>query len=309
MEEEGLRPQLAAWLKNYNRKLEQAGAAGPMEAQAVRDGLARLTRALVTRPVPLPLVVDAVVAGAAGEVAVRIFHPEPQTRLPLAVYLHGGGHVAGSVAVFDPLCRRIAVAARRVVVSVDYRLAPEHPYPAALDDAAAALAGCREVVAGLGLPCREAMALIGDSAGGALAASLVHRGLAPGVERLALVYPLLDYGLGHPSLERFASGYLIEKERMLWSLERYFQNGEDRRQASPLHMDVPPGFPPTFLAVAGFCPLRDEALAYGERLRRHGVAVACHHFPEVVHAFLHLEDLVDADCRRLYRLLGAFLCS
>ena len=307
--EEGLRPRLAAWLENYNRKLERAGGAGPMEAQAVRDGLARLTRALVTREVPLPLVVDAVVAGAAGEVAVRIFHPEPHTRLPLALYLHGGGHVAGSVSVFDPLCRRIATAARRVVVSVDYRLAPEHPYPAALDDAAAALAGCREVLARLGLPCHEPTALIGDSAGGALAASLVHRGLAPGVERLALVYPLLDYTLGSPSVESYASGYLIEKRRMLWSLERYFEKGEDRRQASPLHMEVPGGFPPTFLAVAGFCPLRDEALAYGERLQRHGVAVAFHRFPEVVHAFLHLEDLVDEDCHRLYRLLGDFLRS
>lgn len=307
--EEGLRPRLAAWLEAYNRKLELAGGAGPVEAQAVRDGLARLTRALVTKTVPVPLVADAVVAAGAAEVAVRIFHPEPHSRLPLAVYLHGGGHVAGSVAVFDPLCRRIARAARRVVIAVDYRLAPEHPYPAALEDAAAACAGCREVLARLGLPSHDLIALIGDSAGGALAASLVHRGLVPEVERLALIYPLLDYGLAHPSLERFASGYLIEKRRMQWSLERYFQNGEDRRQASPLHMEVPGGFPPTFLAVAGFCPLQDEAMAYGERLRRHGVAVACHRFPAVVHAFLHLEDLVDEDCHRLYRLLGDFLRS
>lgn len=302
-----LRQQLAGWLDNYNIKMRRLAAAAVPTAASMRDGLARLSRNLLTEIPPLALIVDAAINGRHGPVPLRIYHPDPGEALPVLVYLHGGGHVSGSLAVFDPICRKIALAAQRVVIGVDYRLAPEYPYPAALHDAAAVLAGYGEVLQRLGLSHVADLALVGDSAGGALAATLAHRGPVGGVHHLALIYPLLDYTLSQPSVELFARGYLVEKERIVWALDRYFQGGEDRRAASPLFMDIPPSFPRTFIATAGCCPLRDEAWCYGERLRAHGKEAAGQHFPGMVHAFLHLEALVAADCRQLYAALGLFL--
>jgi acetyl esterase len=304
-----LRPQLAGWLDNYNIKMGRLAAAAAPTPASVRDGLTRLGRNMLTEIPPLALVVDAAVNALHGPVPLRIYHPEPDEALPVLVYLHGGGHVSGSLAVFDPICRKIALAARRLVIAVDYRLAPEHPYPTALHDAMAVLAGYDEVLQRLGLSHVADLALAGDSAGGALAATLVHSGLAAAVHHLALIYPLLDYTLSQPSMELFARGYLLEKERIIWALDCYFQGGEDRRAASPLFMDIPSSFPRTFIATAGYCPLRDEAWCYGERLRAHGGEVVCQEFPGTVHAFLHLEKLIADDCRQLYATLGRFLQS
>jgi acetyl esterase len=302
-----LRPQLAGWLDNYNIKMGRFAAA-PTPA-AVRDGLTRLSRNMLSDIPPLALIADAAINGMDGPVPVRIYHPDPGETLPVLVYLHGGGHISGSLAVFDPICRKIALATRRQVISVDYRLAPEHPYPAALDDATVVLARYSEVLLGLGLNHVADLALAGDSAGGALAATLVHRGQAGAVRHLVLIYPLLDYTLSQPSVELFSQGYLLEKERILWAIDHYFQGNEDRHAASPLFMDIPPSFPRTFIATAGCCPLRDEARCYGERLRAHGVEVVRQHYPSMVHAFLHLEKLIAADCRQLYATLSRFLQS
>lgn len=300
-----LRPQLAGWLDNYNIKMGRLATA-PTPA-SVRDGLARLSRNLLTEIPPLALIVDGVINGRHGPVPLRFYHPAPDEALPVLVYLHGGGHVSGSLAVFDPICRKIALATRRLVISVDYRLAPEYPHPAALHDATAVLAGYGEVLQRLGLNHVPDLALAGDSAGGALAATLVHRGPVGAIHHLALIYPLLDYTLSRPSMELFAQGCLLEKERILWALDHYFQGGEDRRGVSPLFMDIPPSFPRTFIATAGCCPLRDEARCYGERLAAHGVDVVCQDYPGTVHAFLHLEKLITDECRQLYATLGRFL--
>jgi acetyl esterase len=302
-----LRPQLAGWLNHYNTKMGRLPAAAAPTPASVRDGLTRLSRNLLTEIPPLALIVDAAINGTDGPIPLRIYHPAPDETLPVLIYLHGGGHVSGSLAVFDPICRKIALAARRLVIGVDYRLAPENPYPAALHDATAVLAGYGELLQRLGLHHVPDLALAGDSAGGALAATLVHRNPVGAIDHLALIYPLLDYTLSQPSMELFARGHLLEKSRILWALDRYFQGGEDRRAASPLFMDIPPSFPRTYIATAGCCPLRDEARCYGERLRAHGAEVVGQHFPGMVHAFLHLETLIAADCRQLYTTLGLFL--
>jgi acetyl esterase len=304
-----LRPQLAGWLDNYNIKMGRLAAVGAPTPASVRDGFTRLSRNLLTEIPPLALIVDSAVDGRHGPVPLRIYHPDPNESLPVLIYLHGGGHVSGSLAVFDPICRKIALATRRLVIAVDYRLAPEHPYPAALHDATAVLAKYGEVLQRHGLNHVADLALAGDSAGGALAATLVHRSPVGVIHHLALIYPLLDYTLSQPSMELFARGYLLEKARILWALDHYFQAGEDRRGASPLFMDIPPSLPRTYIATAGCCPLRDEARCYEERLRAHGGEVVWQDFPGMVHAFLHLETLIADDCRQLYATLGRFLQS
>lgn len=305
-------PQLGEWLKKYNRLLAAWLLKGVVQTPAnARDGLARLTRTLVTEVPVLPFVADEfVVAGPGHAVPVRVFHPEPTSALPVLVYLHGGGHVAGSVAVFDPICRKIALATRHLVIAVEYRLAPEHPYPAGLQDALAVVAGYCSLLQRMGLPHQSRLAVVGDSAGGAMGATLAHVLLSQGaktISQLVLLYPSLDYTLSLPSVEALASGYLLEKERILWYLHQYFQHNEERRAASPLFMDISASFPPTLIVSAGFCPLRDEATHYVQALKNSGVAVRHLHFDDMIHAFLNMESLVPDRCRAVYRAMADFL--
>jgi len=230
--------------------------------------------------------------------------------LPTIVYLHGGGHVAGSVAVFDPLCRKIALATRHVVIAVEYRLAPEHPYPAGMRDAEAVVAGYPSLLMHMGLRYQPILTLAGDSAGGTMAATLAHhlQGMAGKALRgLVLLYPSLDYTLNQPSVEALASGYLLEKKGIEWCLDQYFRNHEDRTAASPLFMPVPGGFPPTLIISAEFCPLRDEALQYAQGLKKCSVEVRHVHFGDMIHTFLNMETLIPERCREVYQTMADFL--
>jgi acetyl esterase/lipase len=272
--------------------------------------MVNLTRTLVTDIPDLAVAVDESVAGLGRMVPVRVFHPEPDSALPVLIYLHGGGHMAGSVAVYDPICRKIALVTRRIVVAVDYRLAPEHPYPAGIDDARTVVAGYGGLLRRMGISHGAGLALAGDSAGGAMSATLAH-GLqdrdTPAIDVLILIYPGLDYTLSQASVDELATGYLLEKEKISWYFDHYFGRGDDRKAASPLFMPVRPGFPRTLIVTAGFCPLCDEGFQYAAKLRRNGVAVEHLHLDDMIHAFLNLESLVPESCRRVYAAMAQFL--
>lgn len=305
-------PRLRAWLEKYNAAVAAWSAKGfALTPEYARDGMAILSRSMIVDIPRLPLVIEEAIGGAGSRVPVRIYHPAPETALPVLVYLHGGGHMTGSVEVYDPICRKIALATRQVVVAADYRLAPEHPYPAGIVDARTVVEGCADFLARLGLNCAAGgLTLAGDSAGGAMAATLAHALQSvkePAIARLMLIYPGLDYTMGHPSIERLAVGYLLEKEKIRWYFDHYFRKGEDRRAASPLFMPVGPGFPRTLLVSAGFCPLRDEQLAYLGKLRQAGAAVQHLHLGGMIHAFLNLEKLVPEACHRVYAAMADFL--
>ncbi len=308
---DAIAPQLAAWLEKYNRLMDAWLEKGVYQTPTTaRDGLARLTRSLVTEVPDVALIHDVFVDGPGHAVPVRVFHPYPDLALPVLMYLHGGGHVAGSVAVFDSICRKIALATRHLVLAVEYRLAPEHTYPAGLQDALAVIGGYRRLLTRMGLQYQPRLALAGDSAGGAMAATLAHGLQSEGPEtisHLVLLYPSLDYTLNLPSVATLARGYFLETERIRWFLQQYFQNNEDRRAVSPLFMDVPAGFPPTLIVSAGFCPLRDEALQYVRVLKNRGVAVRHVHCDDMIHAFLNMESLVPERCRAVYEAMAAFL--
>lgn len=304
-------PQLVQWLEHFNQvKTELEHSGFKPTAVNAREGLATLTYSLVTERPNIEWIQDDLVKTAVYDVPVRIYHPEPGTRLPVLVYFHGGGHIAGSVSVYDAICRKITQAAHYIVVAVEYRLAPECPFPAAIVDAIGVVKNVWTTLEDRNLAYDRRLSIGGDSGGGALCATVAHlaqHDAGLGIDRQVLIYPSLDYTMGWPSIEENGRGYLLEKERIQWYFDNYFHHAENRRAASPLHMDVSRRLPETLVLTAEFCPLRDEGKAYVKKLKEAGVPVEHRHYNEMIHAFLNMENLVKETCEDAYREIGAFL--
>jgi acetyl esterase/lipase len=279
----------------------------------MRESLDAMTRRFVTQAPDVPLTRDALVRGPDQTdypVPVRIYHPNPDQPLPAMIFAHGGGHMAGSVSVYNLIARKLAVASGRILISVDYRLSPECPYPSALTDLKNVIRHLFPTLERLGIAHAQQLAVAGDSGGAAITASAVHQiadeeGVH--IEKQLLVYPSLDYTMSSESMETLGRGYLLERERVGWLFDQYFQHDEDRRQASPAFMPLPGRYPKTMVVTAGYCPLRDEGFAYVDRLADAGIDVENRHFPNMIHAFLNLEDLVKDECDSFYRSVGEFL--
>jgi acetyl esterase len=218
-------------------------------------------------------------------IPARVYTPRvlADSDAPLVVYYHGGGWVIGSIATHDRSCRWLAYLAGVRVVSVDYRLAPEHPFPAAVEDAVAAYAYIashpHEFHA-------TRVAVAGDSAGGNLAAvvALTVRDPAPAMQ--VLIYPAIDLAFDRPSVDIYARGYGLTKLNMEWYKDHYIPHHDKRRdpRASPIYADDLSGLPPAYIATAVADPLRDEGEAYAEKLREAGVPVNLQRFPHI-HGF------------------------
>ncbi|WP_436883368.1 alpha/beta hydrolase [Enterobacter asburiae] len=307
---------------------QHAGAPGAhYDTLSAREGLAALTRQYTTPPAD-ELAVENVDLDLHGRrIPVRIYHrPAPQTSgaaegtAPVGVtgrkapgvlfFIHGGGHLSGSVSVYDPVARHLAVSTGETVIAVDYRRAPENPYPAGLDDARAALLQAYRLLDRQHIPYTPKLTLAGDSGGGAFSATLAaelqstHPGL---IDRLVLIYPSLDYTLSWPSVKENGTGKLLDEAKVRWYFDQYFQHDEDRRAHSPLYMPVTKAWPPVLLFSGGLDPLRDEDFAFVARLKAAGIPVRHVHFPEVVHAYLMLENLVPSEAKATYQAIGAFV--
>lgn len=306
-----IKPELAEWLTGYNQliaDLERDGFVNTPET--ARAGLARLTESLIDEIPEIAFCEDFVAEGPAGVIPLRAYHPRPDAPLPVLLYLHGGGHMAGSIEVYDPICRKLALATNRIVVSVDYRLAPENPYPAGLDDAQAVLRQLFGLLEASDIFFEPRLALGGDSGGGAMTATLVHHlqhDPEVTIDRQLLIYPSLDYTMRQASIEENGRGYLLHSDRIHWYFDHYMQGGEDRRKLSPLFMKFTTRLPPTLLVTAGYDPLRDEGFAYIERLNEAGVENRHLHFADQVHAFVNMEKVTGEACREFYRVVGEFL--
>ncbi|TDR81409.1 alpha/beta hydrolase [Paludibacterium purpuratum] len=311
MAESELNPQLADWLNAFNQKVAQMLANGyKPTAIGAREALAGVTRQLVSDGPAIAWVNDDLIAGRDYAVPVRIYHPAPGEARPVLLYLHGGGHTAGSVSVYDPISRRLAAATGHIVMVPEYRLAPENPYPAAVLDAYTAAKGAFALLQTRQLTFTPRLALAGDSAGAALAATLSARlQYEPDVPlaRQVLLYPCLDYTMSAPSMDQKGLGYFLTRARIAWYFEQYFQHGEDRRAVSPLHLPIGSGMPATLIVSAGFDPLCDEATHYLQRLQTAGVAVEQLHHPDMLHAFLNMEQCAKAACDQTYRRIAEFL--
>lgn len=287
--------------------------AGPLEVATLRERYAALAQ-LVPQG-PEVVTGDRTVPGPAGPVPVRIYTPPTTEPVGVLVYLHGGGWTIGDLDTHDHPCRTLCQDGSVVVVSVDYRLAPEHPYPAALDDARAALDWVAGHTVELGVPGGP-IAVGGDSGGGNLAAVLALIARDEGGPDLGfqlLVYPAVDLRTDsierYPSLRENASGYLLTLEHMELFIANYRPDpalGEDWR-VSPLLAPDHSGLPPALVITAGFDPLRDEGTAYAEALVAAGVEVVHRHHPETVHTMWQLAPFLDtgrqalADAARLLR--------
>ena len=230
------------------------------------------------------------VPGPAGDIPVRIYTPDGSGERPLIVYYHGGGWVIGELDTVDRPLRSLANRTGAVVVSVDYRLAPEHRYPAAFDDCYAATVWAAEHAAELGAdPARVVVA--GDSAGGNLAAAVAlaarDRGGPPLAGQL-LIYPVTDFDFGTQSYADNGEGLLLQRATMQWFWAHYLgaqDLGKDPYLA-PLRADSLGGLPPAFVMSSEFDPLRDEGEAYAARLRDAGVEVPARRYEGMLHGFL-----------------------
>jgi acetyl esterase len=246
--------------------------------------------------------------------AVRSYRPVRDEVLPALVFFHGGGWTIGDLDTHDVVCRQLALGARCAVFSVDYRLAPEHPFPAAVDDCFFATQFVFENANTLGVDPHR-IAVGGDSAGGNLAAVVALMARDQGSPPLAyqlLIYPATDQRCQFPSHERNGEGYLLTRDGIRFFRSGYRPHETDRTdwRASPLLAASHAGLPPTLVLTAGYDPLVDEGRAYAERLKEAGVEVAYREFSDMVHGFVLFGGAVDAanaavaECCE--RLRGAF---
>lgn len=275
-----------------------------------RAGLAALTKANVSTSEPMAAIINTEVDTGERRIPVRIYRPALTGEPKVVVFIHGGGHLSGSVEVYDPVARHLAMATGNIVVSVDYRLAPENPYPAGLSDAKAVIENVWSLLDSQHIPYTRQLTLIGDSGGGAFSTTLAayFSREQPGfIHRLVLIYPSLDYTLSWPSVQENGTGKLLDESKIRWYFQQYFRNEEDRKQTSPLYLPLSQDFPPTLVVSGGLDPLRDENFAFVARLQAEGIPVQHVHFPGMTHAYLMLEDKVLQEAKATYLAIGDFV--
>lgn len=243
---------------------------------------------------------DLTLDGAAGPLRARLYRPDDSAALPLVIYFHGGGFVLCGLDSHDNICRSLARRSGALVLSVDYRLAPEARFPAAADDAVAAVRWANAHAAQLGAdPARIAVA--GDSAGGNLAAVACQqlRGSGIALRHQLLLYPWLDCtdaATGSASYRECATGYFLSAAELDWYRAQYLANRADAAdvRASPLHQRDLHGLPPATIITAEFDPLRDQGEAYGEALQRAGNSATVRRWPGQFHGFASMQGALDA---------------
>ncbi len=235
------------------------------------------------------------VPGGAGERDARLYRPAGEGPFPTTVFLHGGGFVIGDLDTHDQVCRRLCHDAETVVLSVDYRLAPEHPFPAGLDDAIAATRWAHQNLAELGGDDR--LAVGGDSAGGNLAA-VVAQAMPEAITAQLLVYPAVDMAGEYESRVTNAEGYFLELAMMEWFFIHYTTDVEGMDphdpRLSPLHAPSLAGLPPAVVVTAEYDPLRDEGEAYADRLEADGVTVERARYDGMIHGYVDMAPFSPA---------------
>lgn len=291
-----LDPQMKAFL-------DVANAEGPLFLRAETPEQARakmlaLREARPVEPPPIYRAEDQHIDGPHGSIPIRIYTPGGATPMGALVYFHGGGWVLGDLESHDILCRKIANAAGCVVVSVAYRLAPEHKFPAAPEDCYAATRWVAANAPALGCDPRR-IAVGGDSAGGNLAAVVAmmardRRG--PELRFQLLFYPAISAANDTASQREFATdGFVLSRADMVWFWNHYLTNPADRMNpyACPNQARDLSNLPPALVQTASHDPLRDEGEAYAIQMRNAGVRVSCTRYDGVIHGFVSFSDLVD----------------
>ena len=308
---------------DVRRLLDEQAAAAPKEPPPNNEARVKMARGFMVRALQSRASIDGLPNGVetreleiAPGLGARLYLPPGQDGgpRPTLVYLHGGGWVVASVAILDPFCRLLCEAAGVNIVSVEYRLAPEHPHPAGLEDTLAAFQWVAAHAAEWGGD-ETRLALGGDSAGANLAAVAANRfggqGEGATLRALLLLYPITDHpGANHPSYTQNASGYGMEASLLRWFWEQYAPHvPPDDPNVSPLRSPTLPPLPPTLVATAEYDPLRDEGVAYVEKLKAAGVATTHLHSPDMGHNFPATPNLVGRfpECRETLAEIAAWL--
>lgn len=303
-----LDPQVAAVLE----KVRLAGSPEywQMTPEQARDWHERKAGILDIAPEPVHGVADRVVRAVEADVPVRVYTPRPsQAPLPILVWMHGGGHVVGSLRSYDALCRKLALSADCVVVSIGYRLAPEHKFPAGVLDCFAGLKWAARHAEELGGdPSRVAVG--GDSAGGNLAAvcAILARDVGePALAFQLLVYPRTAPEEDSPSHHALGEGYMLTRRTILWFHDHYRAHDSDRSdfRYAPLVAKDLSRLPPALIVVAEYDPLRDDGIAYAKRLRDAGSEVELADYAGMVHPFFSMGGAVDAGRRAMTQATAA----
>ncbi|GIW95608.1 MAG: putative lipase/esterase [Pirellulaceae bacterium] len=282
---------LAAEVARYLQELEALGIP-PLEKLPVETA----RQLMLGSTVPLETgqqvkqMTDRQVPGPAGPIRIRLYDPGTTDPSPAVVFFHGGGWVLGSIETHDCLCRCLACETGLKIVSVDYRLAPEHRYPAAVEDAWAAVNFLYNEGRHWGIDGKR-LIVAGDSAGGNLAAVMALKARDEGAIRLSgqvLLYPVLDHDFDTDSYRAFQEGYYLTRSAMIWFWDQYVPWIEKRNEpyAAPLRCADLQGLAPAVIVTAECDPLRDEAAAYAERLQQAGNSVLYRCYEGMIHGFV-----------------------
>ena len=278
-------------------------------AEAARELFMAGRKVFAPDPMPIAETRDLEIPGPGGPIPARLYRPAKDGMLPVLVFFHGGDWVVGNIESHEGMCRHIANRAEAAVVSVDYRMGPEHRFPAAVDDCVAATGWVADNAAALGID-PEPLAVGGDSAGGNLAAvvSLVARDKGePRIVYQVLIYPATDAAMRHDSIARYAEGYVLTRATMRWFYEQYLASPEQASdwRVSPLLAPDLSRLPPAFVLTAGYDPLCDEGDAYAARLAAAGVPVTHRRFPGQVHGFAMNGKVIRAAAPALDEIAAA----
>lgn len=301
-------PKLSDFIEQANTAAEQAKASGVLFSPSlVRGNLDKLVTLIGQGP-DLDFVQDRSINTTSHNIPVRVYSPEPEKSLPVVIHFHGGGHMCGSIELYDAISRKIAKAGHCIVITVEYRLAPEHPYPEGIEDCQHALELYQSVLEDVNFS--EQLILAGDSAGGAICTTLISNNLNNDnvkINKQVLIYPSVDYTVSQKSVTENGSGFLLETSKIDWYFNHYFQHNEPRKSVSPLYMPMSKNMPETLIFTSSCDPLRDEGIAYGVALTELGVNVIHHHFEGLTHAYMLLDSLIHEECNETYQLIGKFI--
>ena len=295
-------PQAAAFLKQL--ELLNTPPVEQLPTEIARDNYEKLSRYQGGVPISMARTEDRKVLSSKHKsgIPVRIYWPTLQ-QLPLLIYFHGGGWSRGSLNTHDALCRRLAKEANCIIVSVEYRLAPEYPYPAAIEDAEDVYAWCQQNASALGAKANQ-IAVGGDSAGGTISAvltsSLVEsKSILPTFQ--VLIYPSLDLTFKQESVKLFGDGFFLTKNSLDYYAANYAknQNLKDWR-VSPLFYKKFDKLPPVIILTADCDPIRDDGMKYGEKLIHAGGQVAEKNIPGVIHAFMQMVETFPIQTTQAY---------
>jgi acetyl esterase len=304
--------QLHPQIREVLRVMAEAGLR-PIEEMTpaeAREQMEATARARKAEPLRIAKIEERLVPGPGGSIRLRLYWPLQSTApIPAIVYFHGGGHVIGSLDTHDFVARNLCAGTGAMVASVDYRMGPEHKFPAAVDDCSAALRWVHANAASLGAD-PDRIGVHGDSAGGNLAAVtalLVRDAGGPQLRLQSLVYPVTDYGLAGDSYDEYASGYgILTKGAMIWFRDHYLRRPEDASdwRASPIRAVNLAGVAPAIVITAECDVLHDDGERYADALRRAGVPVEYQEFPGMIHAFFGMVPAVD-DAMNAQRMVWA----